>query len=82
MFHVTPSLLGKNYNEGNADDVYDCQDDDDVQVRRFAMAQPLLLAGIDSKVRQLFPAIVEEEVIIVIFILIAINIRMTRCSTR
>ena len=44
----------------------------DVQVRRFPLAQPLLLIAIDSKVRQLFPAIAEEEVMIVIVIIIFI----------
>ena len=72
------------YNDGNADDeVYHGDDDydgDDGQVRRFATAQPLLLAGINSKVRQLFPAIAEEEVIIVMFIIIAINIIISSLS--
>ena len=63
----------------NDDNDYVCdgQDDDDGQVRRFVMAQPLLLAGIDSKVHQLFPAIAEEEVFIVISTPIAKHIKMT-----
>ena len=44
------------------------------------MAQPVLFIAIDSKVRQLFPAIAEEEVMIVIviliFIIIVVNIPM------
>ena len=67
----------------NDDNDYVCdgQDDDDGQVRRFAMAQPLLLAGIDSKVHQLFPAIAEEEVFIVISTPIAKHIKMTSNMT-
>ena len=38
------------------------------------MAQPVLLIAIDSKVRQLFPAIAEEEVMIVIIIFVSIVI--------
>ena len=53
----------------------------DGQVRRFAMAQPILLAGINSKVCQLFPAIAEEEVIIVFLIVIATNIKITLNET-
>ena len=67
-------------NGTDIDDYDDDDDGDDCKVRRFPLTQPLLFIAIDSKVRQLFPAIAEEEVMIVIviliFIIIVVNIPM------